>query len=126
MEKNFGLIWKSIAEAIAVQVSVDTFQRWFTAVELTHADEDHLMLQVPNNIYQLWIETNYMPLVHSAVLTVLGSPRQVKFRIATGPGGRLETPEPVEVPVPAARSRAESNPAAQNAPSNGMNPRNPF
>jgi len=129
MDKNFGLIWKSIAEVIAVQVSVDTFQRWFTAVELTHADEEHLLLQVPNNIYQLWIETNYMPLVHSAVLNVLGSPRQVKFKIATEGGGKHETAlEPVEevAPSPPVRSRAESNSSVQNAPANGMNPRNTF
>ena len=74
MDKNFRLIWKSIADAISVQVSADTFQRWFTAVELVHADEEQLVLQVPNNIYQLWIETNYLPLVHSAVLSILGSP----------------------------------------------------
>ena len=130
MEKNFGLIWKSIAEAIAGQVSVDTFQRWFTAVELSHADEENLTLQVPNNIYQLWIETNYMPLVQSAVLTVLGSPRQVRFRVAAGVGEKPGEVEPLRIAEPAApSSRAggrESQAAAPHTPANGMNPRNTF
>ena len=103
MEKNNELIWKSIADAIATQVSADTFQRWFTAVELAHADEASLTLQVPNNIYQLWIESNYMPLVHSSILTVLRGPRQVKFRSAPGAGARLGRAEPAAVEPPAPR-----------------------
>ena len=123
MEKNFALIWKSIADAISVQVSADTFQRWFTAVDLVHADEEQLILQVPNNIYQLWIETNYLPLVQSAILTVLGSPRQLKFKIGTEAGEKLpEIPEPVEMPKPV-HSPAK---AGTREPSHGMNPRNTF
>ena len=38
-----------------------------------------MTLRVPNNIYQLWIESNYMPLLQTAVMNVLGAPRQVKF-----------------------------------------------
>ena len=125
MEKKFALIWKSIAETIAGQVSADTFQRWFTSVELAHADDENLTLRVPNNIYQLWIETNYMPLVHSAVLTVLGSPRAVKFKVASekpdAEEKATEQPEP-QLCGPVSRGVAEN----QSAGAHGMNPRNTF
>ena len=121
MDKNFRLIWKSIADAISVQVSADTFQRWFTAVELVHADEEQLVLQVPNNIYQLWIETNYLPLVHSAVLSILGSPRQLKFRIGTESPGKLEKEELIEVAEPVL---PPPRIGGKEISSHGMNPRN--
>src|SRR4051812_8620408 len=82
MEDNFALIWKHIADAIRPEVSADTFQRWFKAIQMLQADETQLTLRVPNNIYQLWIETNYMPLLQSAVLMVLGSPRKIHFTVA--------------------------------------------
>jgi len=132
MEKNFALIWNRIAEAIAAQVSLDTYQRWFTAVELIDADEEHLTLKVPNNIYQLWIETNYMPLVQTAILTILGSPRQVKFNIASESPCNIETPVINEKPSRSSEP-ARNRPAAgttgepvQNGSANGMNPRNTF
>lgn len=81
MQENFALIWKHIADAIRPEVSPDTFQRWFKAIQMVHADEMQLTLRVPNNIYQLWIETNYMPLMQSAILSVLGSPRALQFTI---------------------------------------------
>jgi chromosomal replication initiator protein len=68
-----------------------------------------------------------MPLVHSAVLTVLGSPRQVRFRIASESGEKPGKADPVEVLAPVARAvDREQNQAAQNTPSHGMNPRNTF
>ena len=48
-----------------------------------------LTFQVPNSIYQFWIESNYLNVVKSAAMSVLGSPREIKFRAAdsgmTGP-----------------------------------------
>ena len=65
------------------------FQRWFASIELVQADEIALTFQVPNTIYQFWIESNYLNVVQSAAMSVLGSPREIKFRAAdsgmTGP-----------------------------------------
>ena len=48
-----------------------------------------LTFQVPNTIYQFWIESNYLNVVQSAAMSVLGSPREIKFRAGdsgmTGP-----------------------------------------
>ena len=82
MQDSYRQIWASIADAIKPQVSSDTFQRWFAAIDLVRADEQEMTLRVPNTIHQLWIESNYMPLVQSAVMGVLGAPRQMKFVFA--------------------------------------------
>jgi chromosomal replication initiator protein len=58
------------------------FQRWFASIELVRADEIALTFQVPNSIYQFWIESNYLDVMRSAAMSVLGSSPEIKFRCA--------------------------------------------
>ena len=125
MEESYRRIWDEIASNIQPHVSVDAFQRWFAAIELIQADELALTFQVPNTIYQLWIESNYLNLVQSATLSVLGSPRDIKFRVLdNGETNALvesrveQTSEPPQARIQEKESEAASN--------HGMNPRNSF
>jgi chromosomal replication initiator protein len=125
MEESYRRIWDEIASSIQPHVSVDAFQRWFAAIELIQADEIALTFQVPNTIYQLWIESNYLNLVQSATLRVLGSPRDIKFRVvdngkanALVESGVEQSSEPPQVRIQEKESEAASN--------HGMNPRNSF
>lgn len=93
MQDNFALIWKHIVDTIRPEISQDTFQRWFKSIAMTHADEEQLTLRVPNNIYQLWIETNYATQLDAAILAVLGSPRSINF-IAERPNRIEEEGDP--------------------------------
>ena len=133
MEDNFALIWKHITDAIRPEVSGDTFKRWFKEIQMLTANETEVTLRVPNNIYQLWIETNYMGLLQSSILKVLGSPRKIHFTMASLPDkGELDG----EFNAPAAKTGAPSESAsigkqnataAQNSSTaTGMNPRNTF
>ena len=137
MEDNFAMIWKHIADAIRPEVSGDTFQRWFKAIKLLQADEAQITLRVPNNIYQLWIETNYLGLLQSAVLKVLGSPRKIAFTIADTAEKEDESEEMLLPLKSAPRSgstaagkadgaAAENGAGAAPAAANGMNVRNTF
>ncbi len=147
MQDNYRQIWESIAEAIKTQVNIDTYQRWFANIVLMRADEQEMTLRVPNNIYQLWIESNYMPLLQTAVMNVLGAPRQVKFVFGTddavataaAPATASAEDTPVvgnpgveAVPVPAPETRAFASemtgipPETLDSSAHGMNPRNTF
>jgi len=125
MEESYRRIWDEIASNIQPHVSVDAFQRWFAAIELVQADELALTFQVPNTIYQLWIESNYLNLVQSATLSVLGSPRDIKFRVLDN--GRtnalVESRVEQSSEPPQARIQEKESEAASN---HGMNPRNSF
>jgi chromosomal replication initiator protein len=148
---NFQVIWQAIAEHISAQVTKDTYQRWFKAISMTAADENEITLTAPNNIYQLWIESNYMALLQSSVASVLGGPRIIHFATAAEAApaaksnGRAaeeageescgeEAAPPSRLPKAAAaepKSRAqaarESSAAVQAAAAaSGMNPRNTF
>ncbi len=147
MQDSYRQIWESIAAAIKPQVNADTYQRWFAAIALMRADEQTMTLRVPNNIYQLWIESNYMPLLQNAVMSVLGAPRQVKFvfgedlAVPASTDGAAAPASPAnpgsgDLAAPAAPSEGRSfatemtgNPAdalLEVAPANGMNPRYTF
>jgi chromosomal replication initiator protein len=122
--KNADLkpLWAEIARALRADVSVDTYDRWFKEIELVELDAASLTLRVPNNIYQLWIESNYLSLLRAAVLLVLGETREIRFAFA----GEAMDPSmlpPLPPPVPKMLA-AELEPAEPRA--NGMNPRNTF
>jgi chromosomal replication initiator protein len=100
-------------------------RRCVAAIELVQADEMALTFQVPNTIYQFWIESNYLNVVQSAAMSVLGSPREIKFRATggamTGPVVDAHAARVSETLAPT--SRDEDSEGAIN---HGMNPRNSF
>jgi chromosomal replication initiator protein len=120
--EDLGTTWSEIAETMKAEVSADTFARWFKDIQLVELDDEQLTLRVPNNIYQLWIESNYLPLLRSAIMLALGSPRAVRFVF------KGETAE--AAPLPGVRLREERMPDPSEdstpTPQTGMNPRNTF
>src|SRR5437868_7894988 len=82
MDEKCARIWQKLSVALKPEVSADTFKRWFSSMELIQATDDTLTFRVPNNIYQLWIESNYMAALQSAVVAALGHPRDIKFSAA--------------------------------------------
>jgi chromosomal replication initiator protein len=125
MQETCNRIWLEIASIVRPHLSADAFRRWFAAIELVQADEMALTLQVPNTIYQFWIESNYLNVVQSAAMSVLGIPREIKFRASdrgmTGPVVDVHADRVSETLVPT--SQDEDSEGAIN---HGMNPRNRF
>jgi chromosomal replication initiator protein len=126
MEESYRRIWDEIASSIQPHVSVDAFQRWFAAIELIQADEIALTFQVPNTIYQLWIESNYLNLVQSATLSVLGSPRDIKFRVLDNGKTNVLVESRVEQSSEPPQARIQEKESEAAASNHGMNPRNSF
>src|SRR6266436_6675062 len=79
MDKKCAQLWQRLSAALKPQISGDSFKRWFSTVELIEAKDKSITLTVPNNIYQLWIESNYMPALQNAIVITFGGPRLVKF-----------------------------------------------
>ena len=118
--------WSEISLALQAEVSADTFKRWFKEVEIVHLDKKELTLRVPNNIYQLWIESNYLPLLGAAITLVTGSPRAVRFLFSDD---RRETAVPAgetdRMTAPSEVARQEEDSSTSTVAS-GMNCRNTF
>jgi len=124
MEESYRKIWERIASGVQPHVSADAFQRWFAAIELVQADEVALTLQVPNTIFQLWIESNYLNLVEAATIAVLGSPREIKFRIIQN--GKTEPSSNVSGELAGEPQPVIREQECEAASVQGMNPRNSF
>jgi chromosomal replication initiator protein len=124
MEESYRKIWERIASGVQPHVSADAFQRWFAAIELVCADEVALTLQVPNTIFQLWIESNYLNLVEAATIAVLGSPREIKFRISQN--GKAEPPSNSGGELAGEPKSVIREQECEAASVQGMNPRNSF
>src|SRR5256884_555193 len=123
MDKKCAELWQRLSAAPKPEISGDSFKRWFSAVELVEAKEKSLTFGVPNNIYQFWIESNYMPALQTAIVTTFGSPRSVEFCFPSGPGTPTSVADPT--PLEEVLQAAPSNPKP-GATVPGLNPRNTF
>ena len=135
MNEDLTAVWTEIAAGIRAEVSADTFDRWFRDIELVELSAESLTLRVPNNIYQLWIESNYLSLLRSSAMLALGEARAIKFIHADNsieplqlPGAKPGKTKPKREPAPAEEEPAPSATAGNAAASqsHGMNPRNTF
>jgi chromosomal replication initiator protein len=118
MDERCKALWEKLSAALKPQVSTDTYKRWFSAVELVEVTGEDVTFRVPNNIYQLWIESNHMPALQSAITTAIGAPRAVKFQTSETDGD--EFPLGPATPRKAEEGRCGSSSAL------GLNPRNTF
>src|SRR5205807_8739453 len=122
MDKKCAQLWQRLSAALKPQVSADSFKRWFSNVELIDAKDKSITLTVPNNIYQLWIESNYMPALQNAIITTFGGPRSVKFCAPSATG----TQTPSDDSAAVKETLAAQMDARPGATVPGLNPRNTF
>ena len=94
MQETCDWLWRGTASGIRPQLSADAFQRWFASIELVQADEITLTFQVPNSIYQFWIESNYLDVMRYAAMSVSG----VRQRSNSGAAG-VATIGPASMPL---------------------------
>jgi chromosomal replication initiator protein len=123
MDKKCAQLWQRLSAALKPQISADSFKRWFSAVELVEAKDKSLTFGVPNNIYQFWIESNYMPALQTAIVTTLGSPRSVRFCSPSGPGAQTSLEDATLLKEVLPEPPADPKPGST-VP--GLNPRNTF
>ena len=123
---DLNAVWTEISGRVRADLTADNYDRWFREIELVELGETHLTLRVPSNIYQLWIESNFLSHLRSATMLALGSARDVKFVFAGEKAGvqPVSAPAPAVAAVPAPTEEFDAPPTL--AGSNGMNPRNSF
>lgn len=96
-------LWNHVVDNLRTRISPDAYDRWFSSLSLTEANDERIRLVVPDSIHQLWIEMNYL------------NPLKESFRAITGIMPVLEflsgeTGHPALVPVPVKTRRPASRP----------------
>jgi chromosomal replication initiator protein len=117
-------VWADIAAALRKEVTPDIFERWFKDVDLVEMTATQLTLRVPNEIYQFWIQDNYLDPLRAAILLTQNSPREVRFVSA----GLADVPH-AEAQPERPRKRREAAPeddGEDRGVANGFNTKNTF
>ncbi len=124
MDKKCTQLWQRLSATLKSQLSPDSFKRWFSAVELVEAGDKSLTFCVPNNIYQFWIESNYMAALQNAIIMTLGGPRGINFSSPSGgPAAQISVEDAATLKELSPESRRDTK-AMSSVP--GLNPRNTF
>jgi chromosomal replication initiator protein len=124
MDKKCTQLWQRLSATLKSQLSADSFKRWFSAVELVEADDKSLTFCVPNNIYQFWIESNYMAALQNAIIITLGGPRGINFSSPSGgPAAQISVEDAATLKELSPESRRDAK-VMSSVP--GLNPRNTF
>ena len=76
--------WGAACEVLGRLVSKDAYPRWFRASRLVGVEDSRAVVAVPNEIHQVWIETNYLPELASAVSESIEGVRGVRLVVDSG------------------------------------------
>lgn len=75
-----GGFWELACSLLRPRVGSE-FDRWFGGVAARDGAEGEVVIEVPNPIHQLWIETNYGTILKEVLREVLGGPREVRCEV---------------------------------------------
>jgi len=83
-DEGLDTLWNQISSALRGELGDGVFDRWFSTLRLADVDAREVALVIPNSIYQVWIESNYLSQLQAALMTVFGAKRKVVFRVENG------------------------------------------
>ena len=83
-DEGLDSLWSQISSALRGELGDGVFDRWFSTLRLADANAREVALVIPNSIYQVWIESNYLSQLQAALMTVFGAKRKVVFRVENG------------------------------------------
>ncbi|MCE9614566.1 MAG: chromosomal replication initiator protein DnaA [Lentisphaerae bacterium] len=102
-------LWKKACKHLQEVLHPDVYSRWIAVIEATALEGNQLILSVDNDFYQTWLEENYLPLIQSAIASVVEEPIQPVFRVNQKPVGVPEPqaapPARAQIDAPSSRSR---------------------
>src|SRR6056297_2787470 len=73
-QKELDHIWKKTLENIKEKITNPSFNTWFSETKaVMTTEENQLVLQVPNNFIQEWIESQYTDLIEEILEDLTGN-----------------------------------------------------
>jgi chromosomal replication initiator protein len=74
--------WQRACHELSGLVSRDAFERWFSSASLRSVEDRVAAVEVPNEIHQVWIETNYLSELKVAINQAMPEVTEVKLVIS--------------------------------------------
>lgn len=78
-------IWREVLQRTRDEIGIQEFNTWLRATSLSNGDSGEYCVEVPNEIYKDFVETNYLPILEGnlsaltsmpAIITIMTQPEQ--------------------------------------------------
>lgn len=98
-------LWKDASKILRGMLNPELFNRWFVPIKPLELNNGSLVLGVPNEFSQIWLQDNFLSLIREAINQAAEQPLQVKFAIAPGSKDSAKSaPRPYPEKLTAARA----------------------
>ncbi len=75
-------IWKNALDILEKEVNEQIFSAWFLQIKQLFADNQTLVLSVPNKFFENWVRDKYFSLINTAVNQTSGKTLVIEFKIS--------------------------------------------
>ena len=103
-------LWAHVVDNLRSCITPDAYDRWFSSLCLSEANDERVSIVVPDSIHQLWIEMNYLNPLKDSFHSITGIMPTLRFTAS-------DAAHPVFAPV-ATRSKKATAPAEHPAKPN--------
>ena len=97
-----AVLWAHVVDNLRTRITPDAFDRWFSSLCLTEANDERVRIIVPDSIHQLWIEMNYLVPLKESFHAITGIMPSLEF-LAGESTAPIFAAAPVKVRKPAAK-----------------------
>lgn len=104
--------WQAVLEKLSSQVGQQSYDTWFSRMEVLRFDADEVELGVANRFIREWVSDHYLSAIREAVGEVTGSVPEVRFTISGKAFREMRRTQEEDLPsAPAPAPRAGTTPA---------------
>jgi chromosomal replication initiator protein len=125
MDKDHVGVWEKCLKVIKDNISLSSYNTWFSPIVPVKLDAGVLTLQVPSHFFYEWLEEHYIVLLKKVIKRVIGNEARLEYSIVMENNTKNSNPYTVKLPT-------SNNTSVKNTPVNaplniGENQiRNPF
>ncbi|ADL11553.1 chromosomal replication initiator protein DnaA [Acetohalobium arabaticum] len=82
-------IWQEALEIFKSELSKPSFKTWLKSTKLISVENDHAVIEVPNEFSKDWLETRYSNLIKETISQLIDRKINIKFTIPTNKEEKL-------------------------------------
>lgn len=109
-------LWAHVVDHLRTRITPDAYDRWFSSICLTEANDERVTIVVPDSIHQLWIEMNYLNPLKESFRAITGIMPTLIFMAGESTGPVFASAPPKPGKPPAASPRTARVPVAASLP----------
>ncbi len=94
--KELSSNWQDCLNILRTKVQPQSYNTWLKPTKLINANQDELMISVPNRFVASWLEGHYIEHINEAVLSTFGQKRSIRFTVSPD-GRKIDIPKVVTV-----------------------------